>query len=138
MFLLCGLFAFNKSSTLFQQFDKTTYYKILKSGSIEEINNEISLINTSSLKDKDAFKGALMMKKAGLLKVPKEKLDNFKKGATKLETVLRDDTSNVEYRFLRLIIQEHAPKVVKYNKKFQKMQLLLKKITKIFHLKFRK
>ena len=116
LFLLCGLFVFNKLDTLFQQFDKTTYYKLLKSGSVEEINNEISLINTSSLKDKDAFTGALQMKKAGLLKVPKEKLKTFKEGATKLETVLRSDTSNVEYRFLRLIIQEHAPKVVKYNK----------------------
>jgi len=105
-----------KAGVFLQQFDKSSYYKILKSGSIEEINNEISLVDASSLKNKDAFIGALMMKKAGVLKVPKEKLSNFKKGATKLETILRSDTSNVEYRFLRLIIQEHAPKVVKYNK----------------------
>ncbi len=68
-------------------------------------------------KDKEAFAGTLQMKKAGLLKVPKEKLDNFKRGATKLEMVLRSDTSNVEHRFLRLIIQEHAPKIVKYRSK---------------------
>ena len=99
-----------------QQFDKKTYYKILKSGSSKEIDDEISLINASSLKNKDAFVGALQMKKAGLLKVPKEKLKTFKEGATKLETVLRSDTLNVEYRFLRLIIQEHAPKITRYNK----------------------
>jgi hypothetical protein len=100
----------------FQQFDKTNFYHVLKTGNITEINNEITLIDGSSLKNKDAFIGALQMKKAGILKVPREKLKTFKEGATKLETVLRSDTSNVEYRFLRLIIQEHAPKVTKYNK----------------------
>jgi hypothetical protein len=103
-----------KADYYLQQFDKVAYYHILKSGSIADINNEISLIDASSLDDKDAFTGALLMKKAGLLKVPKEKLDNFKKGRIKLETALRDDSSNAEYHFLRLIIQEHAPKVVKY------------------------
>jgi t-SNARE complex subunit (syntaxin) len=129
--LLVFLFAIacfkNVCADIFQQFDKPSYYKILKSGSVTEINNEIELIDASSLKNKDAFTGALMMKKAGLLKVPKEKLDNFKKGATKLETVLRSDTSNVEYRFLRLIIQEHAPKVVKYSKNISEDVAFIKK-----------
>jgi hypothetical protein len=116
-----------KANVLFQPFDKTAYYQILKSGSIKEINDEILLIDASSLKSTDAFIGALMMKKAGLLKVPKEKLDNFKKGATKLETILHSDTSNVEYRFLRLIIQEHAPKVVKYNKNILEDAAFIKK-----------
>ncbi|MBV9963412.1 MAG: hypothetical protein JO072_14295 [Parafilimonas sp.] len=113
--IVCGISGL-KACTFFQQFDKTTFYQILKSGGIKEIDNEISLINSSGLKNKDAFIGALQMKKADLLKVPKEKLKTFKEGATKLETVLRSDTSNVEFRFLRLIIQEHAPKVTKYNK----------------------
>jgi hypothetical protein len=129
--LLILLFAIagfkNTNAGIFQQFDKISYYTILKNGSITEINNEISLIDASSLKNKDAFIGALMMKKAGLLKVPKEKLSNFKKGATKLETVLRSDTSNVEYRFLRLIIQEHAPKIVKYNKNVSEDAAFIKK-----------
>ena len=116
-----------KAGNFLQQFDKTSYYQILKNGNVAEINTEIALIDASSLKDKDAFKGALMMKKAGLLKVPKEKLNNFKKGATKLETVLHADTSNVEYRFLRLIIQEHAPKVVKYNKNIADDAAFIKK-----------
>lgn len=116
LFFALTRFQYANAAVLFQQFDKTTYYKILKSGSVAEINNEIELINTSSLKNKDAYTGALLMKKAGLLKAAaKEKMGNFKKGATKLETVLRSDSLNVEYRFLRLIIQEHAPKVVKYN-----------------------
>src|SRR5947209_137661 len=110
-----------------QQFDKTDFYRVLKLGTIGEIDKELSNVDASSLKDKDAFTGALLMKKAGLLKVPKEKLDIFKKGATKLETVIHADSSNVEYRFLRLIIQEHAPKVVKYNKNIATDAVFIKK-----------
>ncbi len=110
-----------------QEFDKTDFYTMLKSGTASEIDKELSKIDASSLKDKDAFKGALLMKKAGLLKVPKEKMDNFKKGATKLETVINTDSSNVEYRFLRLIIQEHAPKVVKYNSRIATDAAFIKK-----------
>ena len=110
-----------------QEINKTTYYQVLKTGSLKDINDELALIETSSLKNKDAFVGALMMKKAGLVKVPKEKLKTFKEGATKLETVLRADTSNVEYRFLRLIIQEHAPKIVKYSKNVLEDAALIKK-----------
>lgn len=114
--LFFSAFGFAKiiASPLAQPFDKTEYYNILKSGSLSEVSHEMDLVNELTLQDKEAFAGALQMKKAGLLKIPKEKLDNFKKGAAKLETVLRSDTSNVEHRFLRLIIQEHAPKVVKY------------------------
>ena len=45
----------------------------------------------------------------------KEKLATFRSGATRLETSLAADTANVEYHFLRLIIQEHAPKITKYH-----------------------
>src|SRR6516165_9248656 len=115
--LLLPVFSRSPVYNITQEFNKTDFYRVLKSGTTNEINKELSAIDASSLKDKDAFKGALLMKKSGLLKVPKEKVDNFKKGATKLETVIQADSSNVEYRFLRLIIQEHAPKVVKYNSK---------------------
>jgi hypothetical protein len=127
--LLASIIGFQTvhANSKWQQFDKTVYYQILKSGSIKEINDEISLLDASSIENKDAFTGALMMKKAGLLKIPKEKLHNFKKGTTKLETVLRADTSNVEYRFLRLIIQEHAPKVVKYSKNISEDAAFIKK-----------
>ncbi len=130
-FLFVLLFAtFFKHSNIYhasQEFDKTDFYHVLKSGTSSEIDKELSAIDASSLKDKDAFKGALLMKKAALLKVPKERLDNFKKGATKLETVINTDSSNVEYRFLRLIIQEHAPKVVKYNSKIVTDAAFIKK-----------
>jgi hypothetical protein len=95
-------------------FDRKDFYRILKSGTLDDINNEISLVQSSGMLNKDAFEGTLLMKKAGLVTVAKQKLQFFKSGRIKLETVISTDSANVEYRFMRLIIQEHAPKVVKY------------------------
>jgi len=55
------------------------------------------------------------MKKAGLVTKPADKLKFFKAGRIKLETSLAQDSANGEYHFLRLIIQEHAPRIVKYS-----------------------
>jgi len=76
--------------------------------------NKLTLLNSASINEKEAYEGALLMRKSGLLKKAAEKLKLFKKGRIKLETALLKDSSNGEYHFLRLTIQEHAPKIVKY------------------------
>jgi hypothetical protein len=112
-----GFTAVEANSNIYRQpTDKTEYYRILKAGSLAEINNELAIIESSSLKNKDAYTGALLMKKAGLLKTPREKLSSFKKGAKLLEAKIQAEPTNTEFRFLRLMIQEHAPKITKYNK----------------------
>ncbi|HEY4288573.1 MAG TPA: hypothetical protein VGN00_15820 [Puia sp.] len=98
-----------------QNFDLAAYYTVLKSGGLEEIDKELAGIEDLPSPGKEAYRGALLMKKAGLLKKPKDKLDQFKKGRTGLETVIHSNGSNAEYRFLRLIIQEHAPGITKYH-----------------------
>lgn len=111
------LFCFIETSLFarhYQGFDKASYYKIIKDGSVDDINKELESLNGLPANDKEAYEGTLLMKKAGLVKKPKDKLDNFKKGRIKLETVMHADNANVEYHFLRLIIQEHAPKITKY------------------------
>lgn len=116
LILLCILFiSVVKSKNLIQSFDKAAFYSILKSGKIEDINNELTLLSSSSVTEKDGYEGALLMRKGGLLPIPGEKLKSFKKGRILLETALMNDNANGEYHFLRLIIQEHAPKIVKYN-----------------------
>ena len=98
----------------YKSLDRKAFYNVLKSGTVDAINDEITAVESSNIKGKDAFEGTLLMKKAGLLKVPKQKLENFKKGRIKLETAIKNDSTNTEYRFMRLIIQEHAPKQAKY------------------------
>lgn len=97
-----------------QEFDRAAFYAALKSDDVSKINSELSVIDGASFTEKEAYKGTLLMKKAGLVKRPKEKLALFKEGRIKLETEVHNNPDNTEYRFLRLIIQEHAPKITKY------------------------
>jgi hypothetical protein len=101
---------------MLQTFDKAGFYSVMASGRLEEINAELSVVGASSVKEKEAYEGALLMRKAGLLARPKEKLATFKSGYIKMESSMKRDSGNIEYHFLRLMIQEHAPKVVHYDK----------------------
>ncbi len=117
-FLFCfSLFSatIGKAGKNFQTFDKAAFYEILKTGDVGEIDTQIAAVEASSMKEKDAYSGVLLMKKAGLVKKPKDKLAFFKEGRIKFQTAFNAEPSNVEYHFLRLIIQEHAPKIVKYS-----------------------
>ena len=104
------------SGPLLQDLDKANFYSVMASGKLREINEELALIASSSAKEKEAYEGALLMRKAGLPIPPHEKLASFKTGYHKLEAALAKDSSNGEYHFLRLIIQEHVPKFVHYDK----------------------
>jgi len=104
-----------QSKHLVQDLDKSSFYAAMKSGKIDAVNEELNLLSSISTNDKNAWEGALLMRKAGLVKIPAERLRLFKKGRVKLETALLNDSNNGEYHFLRLIIEEHAPKIVKYN-----------------------
>ncbi|MGN6211044.1 hypothetical protein [Parafilimonas sp.] len=105
---------FLKESTDAKDFDRQAFYDAVKSESVKAIDTQIAAVQSSGLKDKDAFEGTLLMKKAGLVKGTKNKLDLFKDGRIKLESAIKNNNSNTEYRFMRLIIQEHAPRIVKY------------------------
>lgn len=94
-------------------FDKKVYYKILTENNLREINEQILLLQ--NLNTYSAHRGALEMKKAGLINNPSEKLSLFKSGKTKLETAIQKDSNSTELRFLRLLIQENSPKIVQYD-----------------------
>lgn len=111
-FIISG--AMLQGKDLLQDFDRSGFYAVMASGNIKNVNEELILLNSASIIEKDAYEGALMMRKSGLIKIPAEKLKYFKKGRIKLETALLKDSNNGEYHFLRLTIQEHAPKIVKY------------------------
>jgi hypothetical protein len=114
-----------QAGTLFQTIDKAGFYSALASGRLEAIDSELSVVTASATREKEAYEGALLMRKAGLLSRAKQKLSTFRSGAIKLESCLAKDSGNVEYHFLRLIIQEHAPKVVHYDKDREKDSQLI-------------
>lgn len=113
LFLFFGLFVHAGKTAM--GFDKNDFYAALSSDNMNEINIQIAVVKAWDIAEKEAYEGALLMKKAGLIiGSAKEKLKLFKSGLSKLESSILKDNNNIEYRFLRLIIQEHAPKIVKY------------------------
>ena len=116
-----------QAGNLLQKFDRTAFYAALKGTKTDALDSELSKLKSSAGNEKDAFEGTLLMRKAGLVKIPAEKLKLFKEGRIKLETAIAKDSTVTEYRFLRLIIQEHAPKIVKYSKELQSDKLYIQK-----------
>lgn len=113
------------SAPVQQKFEKAEFYSIMKSGDITAVDNEMAALDNAPAKEKDGYTGALLMKKAGLMKKPKDRLKFFKEGRIKLETALVADNENTEFHFLRLAIEEHAPKIVKYHADIERDKALV-------------
>ncbi len=113
MFLIT-LAGFAKAGKLFQKFEKAAFYQAMASGTLNDINAELDAVANAPASERDAYEGILLMRKAGLVSKPKDKLQFFKSGRIKFQTAFMADSNNTEFRFLRLGIQEHAPKIVKY------------------------
>ncbi|HEV8080513.1 MAG TPA: hypothetical protein VGP43_07370 [Chitinophagaceae bacterium] len=119
--------AITNGQSFYQNFDKVNFYSVMSGGKLKEINNELKILNLTSIKEKEAYEGALLIRKAGVVKVAAEKIKLFKKGRIKLETALLNDNSNGEYHFLRLTIQENAPKIAKYKANIETDKQFIKK-----------
>lgn len=124
LFVLCALCV--QGSSQKSGFDKSAFYHAMASDDLEEINEQINIVKSSSINEKEAYEGALLMKKSGLVSKAKEKLSLFKTGRIKLESSIKKEVNNTEFYFLRLIIQEHAPKVVKYNNNIESDSLQIR------------
>jgi uncharacterized protein YxeA len=94
--------------------DRVAYYQAIQQDKKDLVNKELKQLKTVSPKFRDAFEGALIMKKAGLGGNPLQKLNLFKEGHTKLEAAIKKEPNNAEFRFLRLMIQENAPGILGY------------------------
>src|SRR5580698_905093 len=86
-------------------FDKSGFYAVFSKGDMRQINQELGHIDSASFPEKQAYTGALLMKRASFRSFAGDKLSDFKSGAKKLEAAIATDSSNGEYRFLRLAIQ---------------------------------
>jgi hypothetical protein len=113
-----------------QKFDRKIFYSAVASEDIDAIDNELAIIHANSIESKDAFEGVLLMKKADLVSNKKEKLNLFKSGKAKLEEVIIKDSTNAEFRFFRLQIQEHAPKFLKYHDELENDRQYIRKAFK--------
>ena len=117
--LLLLSFVTTKGDIKSSAFDKSAFYAAIASENMETLNNQLAVVKAASFNEKEAYEGALLMKKAGLVTKAQEKINLFKAGRTKLDAAIKKDKENAEFCFLRLIIQEHAPKIVNYNDNIQ-------------------
>ncbi|MBB77563.1 MAG: hypothetical protein CL844_01015 [Crocinitomicaceae bacterium] len=137
--LVISLIALNLTT---YSIDKLNFYKVFESNSESLINIEIQkLRKLNSSNTKDAYLGALLMKKAKFQKNIKEKIEIFKQGKSLLEKAIQTNPKKIEYRFLRLVIQENCPKILKYNSEiiedsetihnsYQELEFSIKKVVK--------
>lgn len=122
--LLIGLCCWGVSVA--QSDDRSGYYTLLASRDVEKIDSGIGKLAADNAIESTAYAGALMMKKAGLIKNPAEKLKEFKTGREKLESAISSAPDNVEFRMLRLMTQEKAPSFLRYNKDIEGDSRLLR------------
>jgi hypothetical protein len=105
------------SASAFWQTDKQTFYRALSSADEATIDKALMALEKEKATSRiNAYKGALTMKKASFIKGVKGKVKTFKEGGALLEDEIKANPANAEYRFLRLTVQENAPKILKYNK----------------------
>ncbi len=106
--------------------DKDSFYKALSSKSEAEISNMLQQLEkekTTSLNL--AYKGTLIAKQANFAKNAAQKVKLFKTGVKLLETEITKSPKKIEYRFLRLAIQENCPKILKYNSNIENDVILI-------------
>jgi len=95
--------------------NRTAFYRAMASDNQTLVEAQISELNQVSSNLKNAFLGAMIMKRAGIVGNPVYKLWLFKKGHELLEDAIKANPNNIEFRFLRLMIQENAPGFLGYN-----------------------
>ena len=128
--LIFALFLFYSYNGLAQEvklkLDREKFYSAISSDELGKVDDQLKTLEGLTIKEKKGFTGALLMKKAGLVKNVKNKLKLFKEGHQMLEDAIEKDGSNTEYRFLRLIIQENAPDILNYNNDLKKDSAYIK------------
>ena len=97
--------------------DLDNYYTVFSGKSIQNINQLIKELDQLELTTfNNAYKGALLAKKANFEESVTEKIKIFKTGVQLLEIEIKKFPKETEFRFLRLCIQENCPKILRYNK----------------------
>ena len=94
-----------------------------------KVDLELGLKKIESVKNeklKEIYKGALLAKSAQFEKTPKEKVQQFKSGIKPIEQAINMHPENIEYRFIRLIIQENSPQILKYKSNLEEDKILIK------------
>ncbi|TLF45370.1 hypothetical protein [Maribacter aurantiacus] len=113
--LLLGFLSFIAYSTSLDEV-RSLYPKAKDDASITNtLAEKLSGISQDDAIELYGYKGAVLTLKANRAKAVKDKKGFFKEGVSILEAAIASEPGNIELRFIRLSVQENAPKIVKYN-----------------------
>ena len=96
------------------ELDRSAFYKAMEGDSKPLVAAQLNALQSAPENLKPAFMGSMLMKRASFSGSADSKLRYFKEGHAMLEGAIKKNPDNVEFRFLRLMIQEHAPGVLGY------------------------
>jgi hypothetical protein len=94
--------------------NRAAFYKAMEENDKSLVNAQLEDLKSASGELEQAFTGAMLMKRASFIGSAASRLHYFKDGRKKLETSIHQHPDNAEFRFLRLIVQEHAPGALGY------------------------
>jgi hypothetical protein len=96
--------------------NKDAFFNAMAGNSVLAMEQQLKALKNLSTPEKEAFEGAMQMRRSATIAVPAKRLSLFRQGHRKLETAIGRSPENAEYRFLRLMVQENAPRSLGYNK----------------------
>lgn len=113
--------------------DRKSFFKSISTEDQNTLKTEREkLSKLSDSDDKRAFLATIIMKESQFMPTVKGKWDKFTLGKNALEKEIKANPNNAEYRFLRLLIQENAPKIVRYSSNVsQDAQFIAKNLSTI-------
>jgi len=115
-FLVLFLVSFYATAQDLQKI-RTQYPQAEKSSEITaNLENALANIGSESSPILQAYKGAVLTLKAKFAEKRKDKKIFFKEGATLIENAVDNEGSNIEIRYIRMSVQENAPKILGYHK----------------------
>jgi hypothetical protein len=100
--------------------DRRAYYKAMAEDKKDLVIVQLEELKSAPEDLRKPFMGAMLMKRASFAGSAVVKLRYFKEGRQMLEEAIKEKPDNAEFRFLRLMVQEHAPSVLGYRGSIEK------------------
>jgi hypothetical protein len=102
------------------EINRITFYRAMQGNDKALVNIELEELKSAPDALRSAFMGAMLMKRAAFFGSAVSRIHYFRDGHKMLESAIKQNPENVEFRFLRLMIEEHVPPQLGYNKDIEK------------------
>ena len=84
--------------------------------SLEQANKYISILKDDTSPEAKGYMATMILMKSRYVKNPFSKLKYFKKGKKMLDNDIAENSTNIEIRYLRFLMQKKMPNFLGYNK----------------------